>query len=183
MRLQVKVRSYWNVRIKALLSFSLIALMHVSTSAQTINLDEIVRMRSMDSTELKTFSEERGFKLQGISKGPGRLIHRYHFPKDSSMWFVRSFPVDSTRNKHVYFYFGDVALNKLLKKQIGQQGYKFESREESEHHGNVTRRDIFLKDGMEIILAYESVANRPKRYVLMYQRQFKMYKLTSPKYQ
>jgi hypothetical protein len=168
------------------LSFGLILafyLLHFSVSGQTINLDEILRMRSMDSTELKEFSETRGFKLQGISRGPGRLLFRYYFPQDSSVWFVRSFPIDTSRNKHVYFYFGNIGLHKQFKKQINRQGYKFESKEVSDNDGNYTRREIFLKDGMEIILAYESVADRPRRYVLMFQRQFKMYNGQTPKYQ
>jgi hypothetical protein len=152
-----------------------------SVSAQTINLDEIIKLRSLDSTELREFCEKKGFKPLGISRGPSRLLFRYYFPQDSSMWFVRSFPMDTTRNKHVYFYHGDANLNKEFKKQISEQGYKFESKQVSDNKGNKTKREIFLKDGMEIILGYESIVDRPKRYVLMFQRQFKMYNGQSPK--
>jgi hypothetical protein len=173
---------FLSLSVRMIFAFSL-SVIHFSVSAQTINLEEIIKMRSMDSTELREFCKTRGFKLQGISRGPSRLLFRYYFPQDSSMWFVRSFPIDTTRNKHVYFYHGDANLNKEFKKQISEQGFKFESRQVSDNKGNKTKREIFLKDGMEIILGYESIVDRPKRYVLMFQRQFKMYNGESPKYQ
>jgi hypothetical protein len=171
---------FLSLSIKLIFSFSL-SIVHFSISAQPISLNEIIKMRSMDSTELKEFCTTKGFKLQGVSRGPSRLLFRYYLPQDSSMWFVRSFPIDTTRNKHVYFYHGDGSLTKEFKKQISEQGYKFESRQVSDNKGNKTKREIFLKDGMEIILGYESIVNRPKRYVLMFQRQFKMYNPQSPK--
>jgi hypothetical protein len=174
------IRANSSLFLSLWIAFSL-SIIHFSVSGQPINLNEIVKMRSMDSTELKDFCTTKGFKLQGISRGPSRLLFRYYFPQDSSMWFVRSFPIDTTRNKHVYFYHGNASLNKQFKKQISEQGYKFESRQVSDNKGNKTKREIFLKDGMEIILAYESIVDRPKRYVLMFQRQFKMYGSQSPK--
>jgi hypothetical protein len=147
---------------------------------QTIDLDEILNIRSMDSIELNEYATKKGFKLKGITEIPDKLLYKYYLEQDSLVWFVRSFPKDTTRDKHVYFYYSAYKLSSQFKKQLIKQKFKLDSRENSDYDGNLTRRDSYLKDGMEVILGSEAVAGKPERYVLMYQKQFKKYVIKSP---
>lgn len=167
-----KMRTPLSVRSIIIL---LLLLTHYSAFTQTMELDEILKIRSMDSIELRGYSLAKRFKLKGITTTPEKLLHKYYFAQDSSVWFVRSFPNDTTLDKHVYFYHGSSKLDNQFKKQVIKQLYKLDSSEDRSSDGNIMRRDIYLKDGMEIILGYESVAGRPDRYVLMFQKQFKKY--------
>jgi len=174
---QVRIDAMLLVRSMLIL---LICFIGFSGHGQGINLDEIYKIRSMDSLALREYSLAKGFKLKSIVSSSDKLVHKYYFAEDSSVWFVRSFPKDTTRDKHVYFYYGVLKLNQQFQKEIRKHHFKLDSSEDSDYDGNIIRREIYLKDGMEIILGYESFAGRPRRYVLMYQKQFKMYKNQSP---
>ncbi len=60
-------------------------------TGQTLSLEDIFNVRTMDSIELLTFSHKKGFELREVKMDIWRSIHKY-YSTDSLISFQRNFP-------------------------------------------------------------------------------------------
>ena len=146
---------------------------------QTLSLDNIINIRTMDSLTLKTFSYEKGFELREIDMDAWRSVHKYYSTEDSSISFERTFPTGrkllsqdtATRdNRMVYYHFKDKKVLKEFKGKMKEKGFKFKRTDTKDYGGNMFTHNIYLTNGNEIDLASEKLLGQRIKYTLIYYR-------------
>lgn len=148
-------------------------------SGQALSLDDILNIRTMDSTELRTFAYERGFELREVDMDGWRSVHRYCSTSDSLVRFDRIFPTgrnlhprDTTKrdNRSVYYHFTDKEALKEFKEKMKEQGFKFERTDRTVYERNAFTHNIYLLDDEEIDLAWEKLPGQKMQFTLIHYR-------------
>lgn len=161
------------MKVTAILAFLFLV---YDANAQTFSLDEILNIRTMDSTELRTFASGRGFELKEIENDSYRSVHRY-YSSDSTIWFSRTFPTgrelfseNKTTKDHsmVYYHFTDKKSLKEFKAKMKDNGFKFKQTNQNNYGGNLFTHSIYLTQDTEIDLASEKTIGQNIRYTLIY---------------
>ena len=135
---------------------------------QILSLDDIIRIRAMDSIELKIFCSEKGFKLKEIKEDNWIYSYSYYSPIDNSIWFIRTFPKDTTANRFVYYYFTDNKTRREFRKQMKNLEFKFKRTDIKDYGGNKFTHNIYLTKDNEIDLATEKLIGQKTKYTLLY---------------
>jgi hypothetical protein len=137
---------------------------------QTLNLDDIINVRTMDSIELRTFCSERGFKIKEKKEDNWIYSHSYFSQTDNSIWFLRTFPKDTTGNKFVYYYYADNKTQGEFKRQMKDKGFKFKRTDTKDYRGNKFTHNIYLTKDSEIDLASDKLIGQKTKYTLLHYR-------------
>ncbi|MCD9014406.1 hypothetical protein [Parachryseolinea silvisoli] len=161
------------MRVIAILAFVSLS---YCTNAQTFSLDDILNARAMDSTELRTFSHDKGFELREVEIDSWRSVHKY-YSSDSTICFERTFPTgrklfsENTTTKYagmVYYHFSDKAAVKEFQREMKEKGFKFKRTESKDYGANFFTHNIFVTKDDEIDLATEKLGKENIKYTLMY---------------
>ncbi len=158
-----------------------LVLMGHLTYGQTLALDDIISLRTMDSVELRTFCYDKGFELREVEIDAWRSIHKYYAMADNSVSLVRNFPTakkflffsrDTTTRDHrmVYYNYADKEVLKGFKREMKEKGFEFKRRDTEYYEGNRYTHNIYLKEDWEIDLASEKRIGEKTEYTLMYYR-------------
>jgi len=140
------------------------------TQGQTLSLDEIIQIRTMDSLELKTFCYNKGFKLKEIKEDNWINTYSYISQTSNSIWFLRTFPKDTTANSFVYYYFTENKTLRKFKKQMKNKGFKYEKTKTDNYGGNEYKHKIYLTENNEIDLASQRLIGQKIKHTLLYYR-------------
>jgi len=135
---------------------------------QTLSLEDIFKVRDMDSVELQHFCSEREFKLKEKTEDNWIYSHSYYSPSDSSVWFIRTFPKDHSKYKFVYYYFSENKVRSEFKKRMNENGFKFKRTNINEYRGNKFTHNIYLAKETEIDLVVSEPLGQQKKYSLLY---------------
>jgi len=147
-----------------------LAFISFCVTGQTLCLDEIFMIRTMDSVELNKYSLNKGFKLKKKEEDNWIYSYSYYSATDHSIWFIRTFPKDTSAIRCVYYYFGDSKTRKDFKKQMKYMGFKFKRKIENDYGGKVITHNIYLTPSNEIDLGYEKFLGRTEKYFLLFYR-------------
>jgi hypothetical protein len=146
---------------------------------QTLSLDDIINIRTMDSLTLRTFSYEKGFELREINMDAWRSVHKYYSTADNSISFERTFPTGrqlfsqntTTRdNRMVYYHFKDKEVLIEFKGKMKEKGFKFKRADTKDYGGNMFTHNIYLTKDNEIDLTSENLLGQKIKYTLIYYR-------------
>jgi hypothetical protein len=147
-------------------------------NGQTLFLDDIFHIRTLDSLELIVFSHEKGFELKEVEIDIWRSVHKY-YSADSSIKFERTFPSgrklfpqDTTTrdNRMVYYHFTNKETLKEFKEKMKKKGFKFKRTVTKDYGGNRFTHNIYLTKENEIDLASDKLIGQKLKYTLMYYR-------------
>lgn len=147
-------------------------------NGQTLSLDDIFLIRTLDSLELIKFGQEKGFELKVVEMDNWRSIHKY-YSTDSSTTFERNFPTgrnlftqDTTTrdNRMVYYHFRDKETLKEFKGKMKANGFKFKRTDTKDYGGNRFTHNIYVTTENEIDLASEKIIGQKLKYTLIYYR-------------
>lgn len=161
-----------------LITIFILVLSTYFAKGQTLSLDDIFNLKTMDSTELLTFSHKKGFELREVEMDIWRSMHKY-YSADSSIWFERNFPTgrklfpqDTTTrdNRMVYYHFTNKETLKEFKEKMKENGFKFKRTNTKSYGGNIFTHNIYLTKDSEIDLASEKLRGQKIKYTLMYYR-------------
>lgn len=148
---------------------TLILLNHFSFG-QVLDLSDIMKVRTMDSVELRTFCSERGFRVKEKKEDNWIYSHSHFSPNYNSVWFIRTFPKDTAGMRFVYYYFTDNETRNEFKKQIKDSGFKFNRTYSKDYGGNKFTHNIYLTADNEIDLVSERLIGQKVKYTLLYYR-------------
>lgn len=146
-------------------------------NGQTLSLDYIFDLRTMDSVKLRAFASQRGFEFKGAETDIWRSVHKYFCRADTSVSFEKTFPTGRTvnpqypitrDNRTVYYHFRNKDILKELKKQMREKGFKFKTTDTNEYGGNTFRHHIYLTKDQEIDLSSEKLLGQKIKYTLIY---------------
>jgi len=147
-------------------------------NGQTLSLDDIFHIRTLDSLELSKFGQEKGFDLKEVEMDIWGSIHKY-YSADSSIKFERNFPSgrklfaqDTTTrdNRTVYYHFTNKETLKEFKEKMKEKGFKFKRTDTKDYGGNRFTHNIYLTKENEIDLASEKLIGQKLKYTLIYYR-------------
>ncbi len=147
-------------------------------NGQTLTLDDIFHIRTLDSLELMKFGHEKGFELKEVEVDTWRSIHKY-YSADSSTKFERNFPTgrklfsqDTTArdNTMVYYHFTNKETLKEFKEKMKGSGFKFKRTDTKDYGGNRFTHNIYVTKENEIDLASEKLMGQKLTYTLIYYR-------------
>lgn len=147
------------------------------TQGQTLSLDDIINISTMDSLTLKTFSYEKGFELREIDLDAWRIVHKFYSTADNSISFERTFPTSrklfsqdtTTRdNRMVYYHFKDKEVLKEFKGKMKEKGFKFKRTDTKDYGDNMFTHHIYTTKDNVIDLASEKLLGEKIKYTLIY---------------
>jgi hypothetical protein len=153
-------------------------------NGQTLLLDDIFNIRTMDSTTLRGFCHEKGFELREVEIDVWRSMHKYYSSTDSSIWFSRNFPTgkklfsnDQTSGdyRRVSYHFVDENFEKQFLEKIKESGFRFKRTYASQigrikftHNEYVNKADELIIDLSEILkekkLTFELICYKMSLY-------------------
>ncbi len=162
--------------MRLIIIFGLVLFSKICVNGQTLSLEDILRIRTMDSVELISFSRQKGFELKLVDLDPWRSAHKY-CSTDSSIWFERNFPTGrkmfsqsattSPRdNRHVYYHYSNKETLKEFKQEVKEKGFKFKRNDIKDYGGFRSTRDIYLTNDIEIHLVSEKQMGQKLKYIL-----------------
>jgi hypothetical protein len=147
-------------------------------NGQTLSLEDIFHVKTLDSLELITFAKKRGFELKEVEMDNWRSIHKY-FSADGSITFERNFPTgrklfakDTTTqdNRMVYYHFTDKEILKEFKEKMKEKGFKFKRTDTKDYGGNRFTHNIYVTKENEIDLVLEKLKGQKLKYTLIFYR-------------
>jgi len=178
-------RSNMTKTIQAVVSIALV-LSGYSVHGQTLSLDDIFHVRTLDSAALILFAQEKGFELKEVEIDAWRSVHRY-YATDRSASFQRTFPTgrkvilpwnDNTKSKDtkardngmVYYNFKGQSVLEEFRKKLKENRFRFKRTDEKDFGGTKYTHNIHVSKDMEIDLASEEIPAQEVKYTLMYYR-------------
>jgi len=150
-------------------------LMIVNADAQQLSLAEIIEVGKMDSTQLKNFSDSKGFQLKKLDVDSWKSFHEYQSNLDTTIRITKTFTKGKTLLSDanpgmVHYYFSDKALIKDFKKEMKGTNFKYHKSDTTNHRGNFFIHNKYRTANEEIDLVSQQLPGHTATYALIYYR-------------
>jgi hypothetical protein len=145
-------------------------LLSITCSAQKLELNDIIKIYTLDSLSLKTFSLEKKFRLDSVGEDHWINSYRFRSVTDPAISFIHTYPKDQSGEVFLYYYFDSKDDYKNFAKQVEKNGFEYIKYYELMPPGSKNKdlRERYDKGRLELELCKTNFG--PYKYALLLYR-------------